>query len=127
MSRTLFETYGGFASVSKIVSAFYDKVLDSERLSRFFVKVDMRRLIDHQTKFIASIMGGPASFTDDALQRAHAKLGITHDDFAEAVELLIETLEDFDVADEDIEHLRQIVMRAEGLIVTRREPSRATG
>lgn len=127
MSRTLFENYGGFASVSKIVSAFYDKVLDSERLSRFFLKVDMRRLIDHQTKFIASIMGGPASFSDDALYRAHSNLGITKEDFDEAVELLIETLEDFDVTDEDVEHLRQIVLRAESLIVTPAMRPRAAG
>ena len=117
MTRTLFDNYGGFASVSEIVSAFYDKVLDSDQLSRFFMNVNMRRLIDHQTKFIASIMGGPASFTDDALYRAHANLGITREDFEEAVELLVETLEDFDMADADIEHLRGVVMRAEKLIV----------
>ena len=30
MSKTIFERYGGFASVSKVVSAFYDQMLDSE-------------------------------------------------------------------------------------------------
>ncbi len=61
MSVSMFDRYGGFATVRTIVSSFYDKVLDSDRLSRFFVDIDMRALVDHQTKFVASLMGGPAS------------------------------------------------------------------
>ena len=36
MASTMFERYGGFATVSKIVSAFYDKVLDSSILAPYF-------------------------------------------------------------------------------------------
>ena len=57
MASTMFERYGGFASVSKIVSEFYDKVLDSPSLSPFFDGIPMKRLVDHQTKFIAQVMG----------------------------------------------------------------------
>ena len=55
MTRTIFERYGGFASISKVVSAFYDQMLDSEDTARFFEGIDMRRLIDHQTKFISTL------------------------------------------------------------------------
>ena len=51
---TMFEKYGGFAKVSRIVSSFYDKALDSPILAPYFTGVDMRRLIDHQTKFASS-------------------------------------------------------------------------
>ena len=64
-TKTTFERLGGFARVRLIVSDFYDKVLDSERLARHFAGIDMRQLIDHQTKFIAAIMGGPAAFSDE--------------------------------------------------------------
>ena len=77
MRRSIFERYGGFTSVSKIVLSFYDKVLDSPTVSPYFANSDMKRLIDHQTKFMASLMGGPASYTNDQLERVHAKLGIT--------------------------------------------------
>jgi hypothetical protein len=46
---TVFERCGGFASVRKVISTFYDKILDSTVLSGYFADVDMRRLIDHQT------------------------------------------------------------------------------
>ena len=62
MSGSMFERCGGFTTVRKVVAAFYDKVLDSPSLSRHFANVDMRALIDHQTKFITYVMGGPASF-----------------------------------------------------------------
>lgn len=55
---TMFDRYGGFTSVSKIVMSFYDKVLDSETVGPYFEDIDMKALIDHQTKFIAQVMGG---------------------------------------------------------------------
>jgi hemoglobin len=79
----------------------------------------MRRLIDHQTKFISSIMGGPASFTDEALRRAHAHLGLSREDLLELRDLLRETLEDFDFEKADIEHVCNEVMKRESLVVTR--------
>lgn len=61
MSQSMFERYGGFAKLSKVM-AFYDRVLDSDVIGDFFEGVDMRRLIDHQTKFISQVMGGPAAY-----------------------------------------------------------------
>jgi len=100
--QTLFERYGGFKTVSRIVSTFYDRVLESPKLTDYFDGVDMRNLIDHQTKFIASVMGGPASFTDQHLARVHEHLGITSVAFDEAVLILRESLEDHDVEETDI-------------------------
>jgi hemoglobin len=119
MAMTLFERAGGFATVRKIVSAFYDKVLDSPTLQRYFADVDMRALVDHQTKFIASVMGGPASFDDEQLRRTHARLGISRADFLEVAALLRETLEDFGLDAADVEHVHRSVLRRESVVVTR--------
>ena len=102
MATTLFEKYGGFASVSKVVMTFYDKALDSDVIGPYFDDIDMRRLIDHQTKFIASMMGGPASFSDDLLQRVHARFDIDRAAFEEMAKLLRETLFEYDVQPDDI-------------------------
>ena len=67
MRQTIFERYGGFSKVSKVVMSFYDKILNSSILAPYFAKTDMKRLIDHQTKFISSLMGGPASYTSEHL------------------------------------------------------------
>ena len=103
MSLSLFEKYGGFASVSKVVFAFYDKAIDSDVIGPYFEDVDMRQLVDHQTKFIASIMGGPASYTDDALRRVHANLGIDRASFDEMTRLLCETLVEFGFQPADVD------------------------
>lgn len=100
---TLFDKYGGFATVSKVVMAFYDKVLDSDQIGEYFEDIDMKRLIDHQTKFVASIMGGPAAFSDDMLKRVHARFEITRADFDEVARLLRETLVEFDMDHDDIQ------------------------
>jgi hemoglobin len=119
MSQTIFERYGGFSNVSKMVMSFYEKMIDSPVTSPFFANTDMKRLIDHQTKFIASMMGGPASYTNDHLERVHANLGITEEAFLEAVDILEETLEDFDMADEDIEQVKDEVFSRKNFIVTK--------
>ena len=120
MARTLFERYGGFAQVSRIVMNFYDKILDSPVTSPYFVGKDMRRLIDHQTKFIATVMGGPASYSNEHLERVHAPLGITEEAFLEAVTLLKETLEDFGFADSDVQHVEREFMSRKNFIVAKR-------
>ena len=102
MAASMFQRYGGFANVSKVVSSFYDRVLDSPVISGYFADTDMKRLIDHQNKFISALMGGPASFSNDVLERAHAKLKIDERAFKEVWVLLRETLEDFDFESDDI-------------------------
>lgn len=54
MAQTLFQKYGGFAALSKLVLTFYDRLLDSPRLAPYFANTDMRTLVDHQTKFVAT-------------------------------------------------------------------------
>ena len=102
MAQTLFDRYGGFAVVSRIVSAFYDRVLESPMLAPLFDNTDMRRLVDHQTKFMASLLGGPVSYSNEHLERVHAHLNITDAAFSEVVALLRETFEDFEMDESDI-------------------------
>lgn len=118
MTATLFQKYGGFASISRVVLTFYDKALDSEQIGDFFDDIDMPRLIDHQTKFIASLLGGPASYSDARLQQIHAHLGVSDADMDEMAALLAEALEEhgFEPADRDAA-LREIEARR-NLIVT---------
>lgn len=119
MSQTIFERYGGFAKISRLVMSFYDKMLSSPLTSPYFTNIHMRKLIDHQTKFMASMMGGPASYTNEHLERVHANLGITEEAFSEAVIMLSETLEDNDFKDEDVQAVEDAVMSRKNFIVTR--------
>ena len=119
MASSMFERYGGFARVSQIVTRFYDRVLDSSIAAPYFAHTDMKRQIDHQTKFISSLMGGPASYTDDHLERIHGRLGITGTAFDEVVMLLRETLEDFGMEDGDVRTVCDEFLGRRRIIVTK--------
>ncbi len=119
MSITMFQRYGGFASISKLVMAFYDRALDSDIIGGYFEDTDMKTQIDHQTKFISSLMGGPASYSDDVLQRVHAGLGIDQQAFDEMTALLADTLEDFEFDPEDIDEIMKAIRSRAGIIITR--------
>lgn len=121
MASTMFDKYGGFGTLSKVVMAFYDKVLDSEAAGRYFDGIDMRRLVDHQTKFIASVMGGPASYTDEALRLAHAHLGVDRAAFEEMTRLLEKTLAEFRFDEADAKRILAEVRSRADLIVTARD------
>ncbi|MCG8441684.1 MAG: group 1 truncated hemoglobin [Caulobacterales bacterium] len=119
MAQTLYEKYGGFGSISRVVMALYDKLLDSDEVGPYFDGVDMKRLIDHQTKFVASLLGGPAEFSEDRLEQAHRNLGIDGADFDELKRLFDETLAEHGFAEDDraavlgeIEARRAVIVKA---------------
>jgi len=120
MRQTIFERYGGFSAVSKVVIRFYDKILDSPVTSQYFSGIDMKRLIDHQTKFFAALMGGPASYTNDHLEKVHVRLGITEVAFMEALTLMKDTLEEFDFLDEDIQLVQDEMMNRKNYIIAKK-------
>ena len=115
---SVYEKYGGFRTVSRVVMSFYDMVLDSDQIGDYFEHVDMTRQIDHQTKFIASLMGGPASFSDARLKQVHASLGISHADFDEMASLLAEALAEHGVEDSDIRTVMAEIEARRPIIVT---------
>ena len=115
--QTLFEKYGGFSKISKVVLSFYDTLLDSDDIGPFFDEVDMSKMVDHQTKFIASLLGGPAAYTDNQLRQLHSHLDIEHAHFDELKVVLGETLDDHGFGTEDIESVLQEFENRRQLIV----------
>jgi hemoglobin len=115
---TIFERYGGFATIRKVVSAFYDRVLESPVISHHFESVDMRALIQHQTQFISFVTGGPGTnYSDDALLRLHGPLGVTPTEFDEMRVLLRETLEDLEFEPMDIDTIDAEISKRRSAIV----------
>ena len=117
MAQSLFEKYGGFAEIRKVVSSFYDELLDDPLLQRHFVGVNMRLLIEHQTKMISAILGGPAFITNEELTKAHRRRAITDQDYDRLCDILDETLEDHGFEDADRDHVVRHVQGLRSLIV----------
>jgi hemoglobin len=118
VGSTIFDRYGGFSSIRRVISSFYDKVLSSPVVSHHFENTDMRALIDHQTQFIAYLTGGPGvHYSDDVLKRVHAPLGITVEEFREMRLLLREAFEDLDFDEADVAEIEAEITARESLIV----------
>jgi len=98
---SMFDKYGGFSVVSKIVLDLYERLLDDDDLGPFFDDVDFARIVDHQTKFVSSVMGGPAAYTDTQIEKLHNHLPITSAHFDRLAVILTQVLQDHGVDDDD--------------------------
>jgi len=101
MDQSLFDKYGGFAQVSRLVLRLYDRLIEDDDIGPFFDDVDLPRLVDHQTKFVSSLLGGPASFTDKQIEMAHRHLDIGDAHFDRLMALI-----EFDFEPGDIDIVR---------------------
>lgn len=119
MQQTLFDKYGGFSSVSRIVMDLYDRLLDDDEIGPFFDDVDMSRIVDHQTKFLSSLMGGPASYTDKQIEKLHAHLAIAARHFEQLAVILRETLLEHGVSEEDTAAIVATFTNSRDLVVNR--------
>jgi hemoglobin len=113
----LYDKYGGFSVISEIVHAFYDKVLASPSLDAYFAQIDMEALIDHQTKFLCKVLGGPDNYSGRALAAAHRHVHITPAAFDEVASLLRATLEEARVEPADVDAILGVVGSVRGDIV----------
>lgn len=120
MKATMFDRYGGFGTVHRVVLAFYDKMLDSDIVGPYFDDVDMAALVDHQTKFISQVMGGPASYTNEVLEQVHRNIGVTDEAFDEMAGILQQTLEEFDFKEEDVRSVIADINSRRSYIVSRK-------
>jgi hemoglobin len=114
---SLYDKYGGFVAISQIVHAFYDKVLASPTLDRYFADVDMTRMIDHQTKFLCKVLGGPDNYNGRALEAAHRRLDVTPAAFDEVATLLAESLGEAGVEQADVATILGVVGSVRGHVV----------
>ena len=115
---TLFDKYGGVPTIRLIIKAFYKEVLKRSYFKRFFVKVDMERLIEHQVEFVAFAMGKPKShYPDSFLARGHRGLKITNSQFDEIALILEKILSNFQVERKDISTILDTVARKRHLVV----------
>ncbi|MCI0654543.1 MAG: hypothetical protein L0Y39_08715 [Methylococcaceae bacterium] len=117
MQRSLYDKYGGFGTISKLVLAFYKRVLESTTLEPYFRQTDMQSLMDHQTQFFSMLLGGPLSYDTRVLSGVHQKLHINDDAFEEVLELLEEVFEDFGFSREDLADTLDHLAEYKSLIV----------
>ena len=104
-NMSLFEKYGGFETISKVVSELYDELERDVVTAPYFAGSDIRGLMDHQVKFLSQVLGGPQQYTGKAMSAAHTGLRITEEAFNKVAQTAQDVLEDNGVEDEDVSHI----------------------
>ena len=84
-SATLLDRFGGVSAVSHLVFGFYDRVTKSPAWRRISPAPTSH---GNQTPNLSSLMGGPASFTDEQIRAFHARLNIDEAAFVEMLQIL---------------------------------------
>lgn len=98
---TLYERLGGYDGIRTVVDDFYDRLVDDEQLGPFFEGADMEKLRRTQTDFLCEAAGGPETYDAEPVREAHLHIPFTPAHIQRAIDLLYESLEEFDVPDDD--------------------------
>ena len=101
--QTLYERLGGHEGVRAVVDDFYGRLVADEQIGPFFEGSDMELLRRTQTDFLCEAAGGPETYDAAPIREAHLHVPFTPEHIQRAVELLEESLDAFDVPEEDAE------------------------
>jgi hemoglobin len=112
---TLFEQLGGDSAISAVVDRFYAQVTTDDRVKHFFSETDMDRQRQHQKDFLTLAFGGPNHYGGKSIRAGHSHLtqkGLNDSHFDAIIEILVSTLNEFNVQKYKIE---QVVAIAESV------------
>lgn len=103
MAATLFDQIGGTDGVTRLIAAFYARVLADPQLAPFFKGVRMEKLRHMQLELFSAALGGPLKYTGRPLIQAHRHLKIGLQDYQRFVRHLFDTLDHagFGVTDQE--------------------------
>ena len=99
---TLYDKYGGQATVDALVDRFYEGVLANDTIKHFFENTDMAKLKRHQGAFVAVALGAPSPYSGRSMREAHKGMGLTDDHFDAVVDELTDAMDALGVSEDDI-------------------------
>ena len=99
--QTLYDRLGGHDGIRAVVDDFYDRLVADEEIGPFFEGSDIELLRRTQTDFLCEAAGGPETYDAAPIREAHLHVPFTPEHIQRAVELLEESLDAFDVPEED--------------------------
>ena len=107
--QTLYDRLGGHDGIRAVVDDFYDRLVADDDIGPFFEGSDMELLRRTQTEFLCEAAGGPETYDAAPIREAHLHVPFTPAHIQRAVELLEESLDAFDVPEEDAEAVVEAV------------------
>jgi len=107
--QTLYDRLGGHDGIRAVVDDFYDRLVADEDIGPFFAGSNMELLRRTQTDFLCEAAGGPETYDAAPIREAHLHVPFTPEHIQRAVELLEESLDAFDVPEDDAERVVEAV------------------
>jgi hemoglobin len=72
--KTLYDLAGGDTKVRAILTSLYDRLFEDRMVGFLFDGKDKERIVELQTAFTCSFLGGPQRYEGKPLPEAHASL-----------------------------------------------------
>ena len=107
--QTLYDRLGGHDGIRAVVDDFYDRLVADEDIGPFFAGSNMELLRRTQTDLLCEAAGGPETYDAAPIREAHLHVPFTPEHIQRAVELLEESLDAFDVPEDDAERAVEAV------------------
>jgi len=107
--ETLYERLGERDGIRAVVDDFYDRLVADDDLGPYFEGANVESLRRTQTDFLCEAAGGPETYDAAPVREAHLDVPFTPADIQRAVELLYESLDAFDVPDDDADRVVEAV------------------
>ncbi len=121
-SATLYERLGGYEAISAVVDDFAAKLFDDEVVGVRFkgMSTDSRNGFRQKNKnLVCNVTGGPCQIISRPAAVAHGGLNITEDEWNIVFNHLVETLQSFNVPEQEKSELLEIVGTLKSDIVGR--------
>ncbi len=96
--KSLFDQLGGEVKLRKIIDTFIDRVFADRMIGFFFRKANKDRIKEMEYQLAANFLGANIEYQGRPLDRAHARHPIMGGHFARRKQILKETLESYEVA-----------------------------
>ena len=88
--------------IAEVVDDFYERILADPELKPFFRNTSIDKLRSMQREFFSAALDGPNTYTGKPLSHVHHGRGITKHHFTLFVNHLLDTLQHYEINDQDI-------------------------
>ena len=125
IGESAYQRIGGAPAIKSVVDAFYESVLADEELAGYFTALDgggFAALKRHQVALLSQVLGGPREYTGRELAHAHQGAGITPRAYRRVAHLLVGTLWEFQVPEDIIFEVSELLAQLAPTVVAPAEP-----
>lgn len=115
-TASIYDDIGGDDAIETVIERMYEHILDDDRLAPYFDESNIQSLINHQSRFIAMVAGGPEYH--DNIPETHAHMNLRDEHFDAVLAYLHTALVENGVDEEYSQQLKSYLQQYRASIVT---------